>query len=81
MPPSPPLGDMSEDAFGRQPTFADHGECVRAILDIGREDVDVAGLQPLDARLTILELRVITCWWMSPPPQGPSGWGMISRSR
>jgi predicted amino acid racemase len=52
--PSVPIGDVSEDAFGRQPTFADHGERVRAILDIGREDVDVTGLQPLDARLTIL---------------------------
>jgi predicted amino acid racemase len=26
----------------------------RAILDIGREDVDIAGLMPLDARLVIL---------------------------
>lgn len=52
--PSIPIGAMSEDAFGRQPTFADQGQRVRAILDIGREDVDVAGLQPLDARLAIL---------------------------
>lgn len=52
--PSVPIGETSEDAFGRQPTFADRGERVRAILDIGREDVDVAGLQPFDARLTIL---------------------------
>jgi predicted amino acid racemase len=52
--PSVPIGAMSEDAFGRQPTFTDQGQRVRAILDIGREDVDIAGLQPLDARLAIL---------------------------
>lgn len=52
--PSVPIGETGEDAFGCTPIFADHGQRVRAILDIGREDVDVAGLQPLDGRLTIL---------------------------
>jgi predicted amino acid racemase len=52
--PSVPIGERSEDAFGGQRTFADHGQQVRAILDIGREDVDVAGLQPLDPRFAIL---------------------------
>jgi predicted amino acid racemase len=52
--PSIPIGEISEDAFGKKPCFADKGQRVRAILDIGREDVDVAGLQPLDVRLTIL---------------------------
>jgi predicted amino acid racemase len=52
--PSVPLGETSEDAFGRTPLFVDHGKRDRAILDIGREDVDIAGITPLDPRLTIL---------------------------
>jgi predicted amino acid racemase len=52
--PPVPLGETRQDAFGRTPTFTDTGQRDRAILDIGREDVDVAGLQPLDARLAIL---------------------------
>jgi predicted amino acid racemase len=52
--PSVPIGERSEDAFGRHPTFVDQGQRVRAILDIGRQDVDVTGVQPLDTRLAIL---------------------------
>lgn len=52
--PSVPIGDISEDAFGKKPHFVDRGERERAILNIGREDVDVDGLRPLDTRLTIL---------------------------
>lgn len=52
--PSVPLGEIAEDAFGRTPVFIDRGERERAILNIGREDVDVAGIRPLDTRLAIL---------------------------
>ena len=51
---SVPHGECSEDAFGRRPVFTDRGEIWRALLNVGREDVDVAGLTPLDERLTIL---------------------------
>lgn len=52
--PSVPIGETTEDAFGRQPSFTDRGERVRALLNIGREDVDVGSLMPLDPGVTIL---------------------------
>ena len=52
--PSVPLGERGEDAFGHLPTFENHGEVDRAILNIGREDVEVEGLTPIDPRLKIL---------------------------
>jgi predicted amino acid racemase len=52
--PSVPLGERSEDAFGQHPTFEERGEILRALLNVGREDVDVAGIAPIDPRLHIL---------------------------
>jgi predicted amino acid racemase len=52
--PSIPIGEISEDAFGSKPVFVDKGERDRAILNIGREDVDIEGITPMDPRLSIL---------------------------
>lgn len=52
--PSVPIGARGEDAFGKVPEFADRGEMDRAILNVGREDVDVEGMTPLDSRFSIL---------------------------
>ena len=52
--PSLPQGKCSEDAFGRRPQFEDRGTMLRALLNVGREDVDVKGIAPLDTRLTVL---------------------------
>jgi predicted amino acid racemase len=52
--PSVPIGEISQDAFGRKPVFEDRGTIDRAILDVGREDVDVDGIRPVDPRLSIL---------------------------
>lgn len=52
--PSVPVGDRCEDAFGKHPVFSDRGPVRRALLDIGREDVDVEGITPVDGRLEIL---------------------------
>ncbi|MDH3664755.1 MAG: alanine/ornithine racemase family PLP-dependent enzyme [Alphaproteobacteria bacterium] len=52
--PSVPVGKRAEDAFGRMPDFEDRGEIVRALLNLGREDVDVAGLTPSERPITIL---------------------------
>lgn len=50
-----PQGERTADAYGRRPQFtADRGEVWRALLNVGREDVYVDGLAPLDSRLTIL---------------------------
>lgn len=52
--PSVPVGERAEDAFGHHPEFEDRGMIVRALLNIGREDVDVEGMAPLDPRIRIL---------------------------
>lgn len=52
--PSVPVGQVTEDAFGRRPVFEDRGLIDRAILNVGREDVDVAGIRPVDPALRIL---------------------------
>jgi ornithine racemase len=52
--PSVPIGETGEDAFGGRPVFADRGVILRGILNIGREDVDVEGLTPVDPDLSIL---------------------------
>lgn len=52
--PSIPIGETGMDAFGGSPVFEDKGEMIRGILNIGREDVDVEGLTPLDSDLSII---------------------------
>lgn len=52
--PSRPLGEIGEDAFGGIPEFVDQGERLRALLDVGREDIAIEGVKPLDSRLRIL---------------------------
>jgi len=52
--PSVPLGDRCEDAFGTRPEFEQRGEIMRALLNVGREDINVEGLTPQDPRAKIL---------------------------
>lgn len=52
--PSVPTGPTGQDAFGNRPVFEDRGTMLRAILNIGREDVDIDGLTPSDERVSIL---------------------------
>lgn len=52
--PSVPVGDRTADAFGRTRRFEDRGWRERALLDVGREDVDVEGLSPVDPRIQVL---------------------------
>jgi len=52
--PSLPVGGRCEDAFGRLPVFEDRGPVLRALLNVGREDVDVDGLTPLGAGVRVL---------------------------
>ena len=51
--PSVPVGTISRDAFGAKPSFADRGVHRRAILAVGRQDIDLS-LEPLDPGLEIL---------------------------
>jgi predicted amino acid racemase len=52
--PSVPVGQRGEDAYGETPDFVDSGPGERAILNVGREDVYLPGIAPLDSRLTII---------------------------
>jgi len=44
--PSFPVGPRSQDAFGDMPEFEDKGAINKAILGIGRQDVDFSGITP-----------------------------------
>jgi len=44
--PSRPYGEIAQNAFGHVPIFEDNGNIKRAILALGKQDVDVAGLRP-----------------------------------
>ena len=52
--PSLPVGARGEDAFGKRPEFEDRGNIRRALLNVGREDVDVEGTAAVDPRIRIL---------------------------
>jgi len=52
--PSLPMGIRSQDAFGALPAFEDRGDVLRALVNLGREDVDIAGIAPLNPHIRIL---------------------------
>ena len=52
--PSMPVGELSEDAFGHHPRFDDRGEIDRAIVNIGRADIDTDNVQSEDSRFTVI---------------------------
>ena len=51
---SVPEGERGMDAFGKVPEFEDIGDHTRAILAIGKQDVPIDELVPLDAGVRIL---------------------------
>ena len=54
MKPSYPIGTLSRNAFGETVEYVDKGMMLRGIAAIGRQDVRVDGLTPLDPRIEIL---------------------------
>jgi predicted amino acid racemase len=44
--PSKPYGEIGQDAFGNVPVFQDKGSMRRAILSIGRQDIDISAIRP-----------------------------------
>ena len=52
--PSMPVGELSEDAFGQHPHFDDRGDIDRAIVNVGRADIDSDNVQLEDCRFTII---------------------------
>jgi predicted amino acid racemase len=52
--PSMPVGERGQDAFGGTPEFEDRGVRLRAICNLGRQDVVVDGIEPLLPGVTVL---------------------------
>lgn len=52
--PSVPTGKIGKDAFGKTPTFVDRGIRKRMLCAIGKQDIDLDTLYPLDKQLIIL---------------------------
>ena len=52
--PSVPIGEIGMDAFGNKPSFVDRGIRKRMICAIGKQDVNLEGIQPLDKDIIIL---------------------------
>ncbi|SEF91874.1 Predicted amino acid racemase [Caloramator fervidus] len=52
--PSVPIGNIGMDAFGQKPYFEDKGIMKRAIVAIGRQDIDPNTLIPIDKDITVL---------------------------
>jgi len=52
--PSVPIGETGMDAFGETPTFSDKGDILRAILSVGREDIIIDSLEPVDEGISVL---------------------------
>ncbi|MDD4833569.1 MAG: ornithine racemase Orr [Lutispora sp.] len=52
--PSVPIGEIGVDAFGNRPTFVDRGIRKRGILAVGKQDVRIDGLTPIDSDIIIL---------------------------
>lgn len=51
---SVPIGETGVDAFGNKPVYEDRGIIKRAIVAIGRQDIDPDNLHPIDAKIDIL---------------------------
>jgi len=46
--PSAFNGEHCEDAFGGHPHFENHGQILHALINIGRQDVDIEGITPCE---------------------------------
>lgn len=51
---SVPIGETGVDAFGNRPVYEDRGIVKRAIVAVGRQDVDSDNLYPIDRKIDIL---------------------------
>lgn len=49
-----PIGEIGLDAFGQKPVFIDKGIRKRAILGIGKQDVRIESIMPIDNEIVVL---------------------------
>ena len=53
--PSVPWGELGTDAFGHFHTFEDRGDLRRAILSVGRADIEPECLEPMEPGIAVLD--------------------------
>lgn len=51
---SVPIGETGVDAFGQKPVYEDRGVIRRAIVAVGKQDIDIDSMTPLDEKVDIL---------------------------
>lgn len=49
-----PIGEIGVDAFGNKPHYEDKGIMKRAIVGIGKQDIDISSVMPCDKKIDIL---------------------------
>lgn len=52
--PSQPIGSIGKDAFGKIPIFKNRGMRRRALIALGKQDVRISGLIPIDKGLKVV---------------------------
>lgn len=52
--PSVPIGNIGMDAFGNKPVYEDRGIMKRAIVAMGRQDVDPGLMHPVDENIEVI---------------------------
>ncbi|WP_195937972.1 ornithine racemase Orr [Romboutsia sp. 1001713B170131_170501_G6] len=52
--PSMPIGEIGKDAFGKVPHYEDNGIIKRAIVGIGKQDIDIESIIPTDENIQII---------------------------
>ena len=52
--PSLPIGESGLDAFGHVPHYEDRGEMKRAIIAVGKQDMELDSMEPLDEKMEIM---------------------------
>ncbi|MGL5346222.1 MAG: ornithine racemase Orr [Peptostreptococcaceae bacterium] len=52
--PSLPIGEIGVDAFGNKPKYEDKGILTRAIVAIGKQDIDITSIHPINEEVEIL---------------------------
>lgn len=52
--PSLPIGEVGKDAFGKVPHYEDRGIMKRAIIGIGKQDIELDSMEPFDTDIEIM---------------------------
>ena len=51
--PTLPIGEIGKDAFGQVPYYEDKGFAKRGILAVGKQDLDIDSIFPIDGKVEV----------------------------